>query len=188
MRFLRRFLNARAEARRVEDWKRAWSDAATHPDAARIAELRTRLDQLSAPDGDLEIEREMLDGLERVVEFAATVAQQGLPVLTTGHRVVGTDTCHFTAPVSMPDDAAQPSGRLLLTNVRAIFVGGARGVTVAWHAVARPLHTDRDLVLVRADGTVHRFRCNSFDDALCAAFVARRLAGRSPGAAKEQVR
>jgi hypothetical protein len=79
----------------------------------------------------------------------------------------------------MPDDAAQPSGRLILTSGRAIFVGGARGVTVAWHSVAEPMQADRDLILVRADReTVYRFRCNSFGDALAAAFVARQLAGR----------
>jgi hypothetical protein len=138
-----------------------------------------RLDQLAASNGDLEIEREMLEGLEHVIGFGASVAENGLPAIVTGHRVVGRDVCHFTAPVSMPDDPAQPSGRLLLTNARAIFVGGARGVTVAWHAVVQPLQTDRDLILVRADGAaIYRFRCNSFDDVLCAAFIARRLAGK----------
>ena len=120
----------------------------------------------------------MLDGLEQVLQFAATVDRDGLPAIATGHRVVGADVCHFIAPASMPDDPAQPSGRLLLTNARAIFVGGARGVTVPWHAVTQPHQADRDVVLVRVDGSaLYRFRCNSFDDALCGAFIARRLAG-----------
>ncbi len=79
----------------------------------------------------------------------------------------------------MPDEAAQPSGRLLLTNARAIFVGGAKGSAVPWHAVAQVAQADRDLVFVRADGQqLSRFRCNSFADALCAAFLARRLVDR----------
>jgi hypothetical protein len=182
MGFLQRFVNARRAARETDAWKQAWTEAAASPDAAKVQELRTRLNRLVAPDGDLEIEREMLAGLEHVVEFASTVAAGGLPIVATGHRVVGADICHFTASASMPDDPAQPSGRLLLTNTRAIFVGGARGVTVAWHAVARPLHADRDVILVRIDGAaLYRFRCNSFDDALCGAFIARQLASSRRG-------
>jgi hypothetical protein len=176
MGFLRRLLSARRADRALAEWRTAWAAAAVNPSAEALGELRSSLDQLSAPDGDLEIEREMLAGLEHAVEFASTAAE-GLPALATGHRVVGTDVCHFSAPVSMPDDPAQPSGRLLLTNARAIFVGGARGVTLPWHAVSEPVQTSRDVILVRVDGSaLYRFRCNSFDDALCAAFVSRRLA------------
>jgi hypothetical protein len=162
-----------------EEWRNAWIEATASPEPAKLRGLRARLDQLAPPDGDLEIEREMLEGLEHLVEFAAAVGRDGLPAIATGHRAVGRDVCHFTAPVSMPDDPAQPSGRLLLTNARAIFLGGARGVTVAWHTVKQSLQTDRDLILIRADGSaLYRFRCNSFEDALRAAFIARRLAGR----------
>ena len=179
MGFWRRLTGARDANRGTREWRTAWTEAAAIPDAEKARELRARLDQLAAPDDDLEIEREMLEGLERVVEFAARVDADGLPAIPTGHRVVGADVCHFIAPASMPDDPAQPGGRLLLTSARAIFVGGARGVTLAWHAVAKPAQVDRDVILVRADGAaVYRFRCNSFDDALRGAFVARRLAGQ----------
>lgn len=178
MGFLRRLLVPRVNDRGLKEWRTAWTAAASAPDPDQVRTLRERLDQLSAPNGDLEIEREMLEGLEHIVRFASTVAEEGLPVIATGHRVVGADVCHFIAPVSMPDDPAQPSGRLLLTSARAIFVGGTRGVTVPWHAVLQPLQTDRDIVLVRIDGTaLYRFRCNAFDDALRGAFIARRLAG-----------
>lgn len=180
MGLLHRFLKPRRAAREIEAWKQAWIEAAASPDADKVRDLRARLDRLVAPDGDLEIEREMLEGLAHVTEFASTVAARGLPAIATGHRVVGADVCHFTAPASMPDDPAQPSGRLLLTSARAIFVGGARAVTVPWHAVGRYVQTDRDLILVRVDGSaLYRFRCNSFDDALCGAFIARQLAGKA---------
>jgi hypothetical protein len=179
MKLLRRLLAPRVVRRKLKEWHEAWSHAAADPDPVKLQDLRARLDGLDAPNEDLEIEREMLAGLEHVIELAADVTARGLPIVMTGHRVVGTDSCHFTAPVSMPDDPSQPSGRLLLTNARAIFVGGARGITVPWHAVGRSMHADRDLILVRADGTsVYRFRCNSFDDVLMAAFLARQLAGR----------
>ena len=178
MRLLRRLLDSRGTRQKLKDWHDAWSIAAANPDPQTLQALRLRLNGLAGPDEDLEIEREMLAGLERVLEFAADVNERGLPAIATGHRVVGADVCHFTAPVSMPDDPSQPSGRLLLTNARAIFFGGARSVTVPWHAIARSLYADRDLVLVRADGTsIYRFRCNSFEEVLRGAFIARRLSG-----------
>jgi hypothetical protein len=121
----------------------------------------------------------MLDALDQALALAATIDRGGLPVVQTGHRVVGSDTCHFIAPASLPDDAAQPSGPLLLTSRRVIFAGGVRAVTAPWHAVTRPSHTDRDLLLVRVDGSaLYRFRCNSYGDALCAAIIARHLVRR----------
>ena len=179
MNLFRRLVRLPRAQRGTTEWRQAWSAAVLNPDCQAVRDLRARLDQLASPDADLEFEQEMLDALEHVLEFAVAVAQDGLPTIPTGHRVVGTDICHFTAPASMPDDPAQPSGRLLLTNARAIFVGGTRGLTVAWHAVAPPVLADRDVLLVRHDGTaLYRVRCNSFDDALCAGFVARQLTGR----------
>ena len=162
--------------RRLDAWQRSWSTAALAADGTQLAALRTALDGLGLPEEDIEIEREMLDALEHVAALAASVGAGALPVVETGHRVVGTEPCHFTAPASMPDDAAQPSGRLLLTGGRAIFVGGARGATVHWHSVGEVVHADRDLILIRADREqLYRFRLNSYSDALCGAFLARRL-------------
>lgn len=125
------------------------------------------------------MEREMLGALERLVALRAALAEGDLPVVETGHRVVGTDVCHFSAPASMPDDPSQPAGRFILTSGRAIFVGGPRTLTIPWHGVGDVIDQDRDLVLVRHDReTHHRIRCNVFDDALSAAFLARTLAAR----------
>jgi hypothetical protein len=161
---------------RLDEWRRQWRDASAAPTAADVEALGTALAALALPEDEIEIEREMLDGLE---QLAAIRTAPGLPIVETGHRVVGTDVCHFTAPASMPDDPSQPSGRLILTNARAIFAGGARAVTVPWHAAGRVLQQERDVVIVRPDReTMYRFRCNVFGDALAAAFVAETLAGR----------
>jgi len=134
------------------------------------------LDVLGLPEDEVEIEREMLAGLEQLLALHDTIAT-GLPIVQTGHRVVGTDVCHFTAPVSMPDEPSQPGGRLILTSDRAIFAGGVKATTVPWHAIGEVLHQERDLVLVRhGRETFHRFRCNVFADALSAACLAQRLA------------
>lgn len=159
-------------------WRRQWREACAAPSREGIEALRRSLAALGLPEEEIEIEREMLEGIEQLAVIRDTSAT-GLPVMATGHRVVGSDTCHFTAPVSMPDEAAQPSGRLILTSARAIFAGGASAVSVPWHAVARVLHQERDLVLVRRDReALHRFRCNVFGDVLTAAFLAETLAGR----------
>lgn len=167
------------EARRAE-WKRAWQAALDggDPDEAARAALAEQLDALGLPEEETEIEREMIEALRLLAELAGSVRSAGLPVVETGHRVVARDRCHFSAPASMPDHPAQPSGRLLLTASRAVFVGGGNSTSVPWHGVGQVLQSDRDLILVaRRPGAPHRFRCNSFGDALCSAFLSRRLAG-----------
>ena len=172
--------------RRLAAWRAAWTLAAAEPGAGAAAALRERLEALRLPEDEIEVEREMLEGLNAAAELARTLDAAGLPAIATGHRIVGRDVCHFTAPASMPDDPLQPSGRLILTGARAIFVGG-RGLTVPWHTVDEARHTARDLLLVgHGAGSVSRFRCNSFADAMCAALLARRILRergvRTPGA------
>jgi hypothetical protein len=167
---------------RLADWRRAWLQAVGEPSAAGVTRLTQSLNALGLPDEDVEVEREMLDGLQQLIALRDAVSSGGLPVITTGHRVVARDVCHFTAPASMPDDPAQPSGRLIVTDTRAIFVGGARATVVPWHAIVETALDARDLVLVKHDrDTLYRFRCNSFADALCGEFLARQLAAHRRG-------
>jgi hypothetical protein len=158
-------------------WHHEWLDACAAPSRDRAAELGAALTALGLPEDEVEIEREMLAGLEHLADLRSSLPDGGLPTIDTGHRVVGTDRCHFSAPVSMPDEPAQPGGRLILTSARAIFVGGARATTIPWHAVSQVVHQQRDLVLVRRDReALYRFRCNVFADALEAVWLARTLA------------
>jgi hypothetical protein len=160
----------------LDDWRRRWQLACGAPTRTQAEALATALDALGLPEEEIEIEREMLAGLEQLLALHDTVAA-GLPIVQTGHRVVGADVCHFTAPASMPDEPSQPSGRLILTSDRAIFAGGAKATTMPWHAIGEVLHQERDLVLVRhGRETFHRFRCNVFADALSATYLAQRLA------------
>jgi hypothetical protein len=172
---------------RLMEWRRAWNASAAEPGPNAVSTLRTQLDRLGLPEEEIEIEREMLEGISQLSQLRLSVDTSGIPVVETGHRVVGHDTCHFSTPVSMPDDAAQPSGRLFLTNSRAIFAGGARATTVAWHAIGEVIHGDRDVVLVRRDrDTIYRFRCNTYADAMCGAYLARRLAALMSRAASSR--
>src|SRR5439155_2025988 len=110
---------------------------------------------------DLEIEEEMLEALKHLLELERELRALRLPLVATSHRVVGSDRCHFSAPVSMPDDPAQPTGRLLLTSTRAVFAGGARTPALAWHATREVIQSGRDLLLVFRNGPGddgHRFR------------------------------
>ena len=169
--------------RRLTDWRRAWTETAAAPEASRLATLASELDAFGLPDDDVEIEREMLEALRDLLRLRSAVDSSGLPVVETGHRVIGSDRCHFSAPASMPDDPAQPAGRLLLTGVRAVFVGGARTVTLPWHAVGEVVQSERDIVLIRKGRDhLHRFRCNTFTEAMCGTFLAQRLAARRPPA------
>ena len=163
---------------RLAPWRQDWRTACARPTLAGARALRQRLGELGLDDERYEIELEMLEGLEAVAELSSVVTSSGLTPIVTGHRAVGQDRCYFSAPATLPDDPAQPSGTLLLTDARAIFVGGSCSVNVPWHSVSRCVQEDRDLVLVRGEQDLHRLRCNSFAHALCAAFLARTVAGR----------
>jgi hypothetical protein len=160
----------------LTQWRERWQAAAAVPDPTQVGPLRAALDALNLPAEEVEIENEMLEALRDLADLTAVVRATALPTIETGHRVVGSDRCHFTAPASMPDEPAQPSGTLLLTSNRAIFAGGGGGASMPWHSVATASQLDRDLVLIRSDREqLYRFRCNSFSDALRAAFIAREL-------------
>jgi hypothetical protein len=164
-------------------WREAWSRAVAGLDAGAVPTLEAGLKQHPPFSDDLEIEEEMLEALRRLLAVEQDLAVSRLPVVETTHRVVGSDECHYSAAVSMPDDPAQPTGRLLLTSTRAVFAGGARTPGMPWHATREVLQTGRDLLFIRStveDG--HRFRCNSFTDALVGAAIARHLMRRArPG-------
>ena len=167
------------ENHRVREWRATWSAAAESPTRETAADLRQRLTGLGLDTDEFEIEREMLEGLEELVELNEAMSRSGPAAIPTGHRAVGADQCFFSAPASLPDDPSQPTGTLLLTSTRAIFVGGARAVTVPWHSVGTCMRQDRDVVLIRLDRQdLHRLRCNTFGDALRAAAVARHFMPR----------
>jgi hypothetical protein len=166
---------------RIAGWRRDWAAAGAGANSDAVEALRARLDALGLPEDEIEIEREMLDALRALGQLRELTRAGGLPMVETGHRAIGADRCHFSAPASMPDADGQPSGRLLLTATRAIFLGGPGATSVPWHAVGQALHHERDLVLVRKDRDhLYRFRCNSFADALCGAFLAQQLTAARP--------
>ena len=160
-------------------WRDAWMAAVVAEDGSRADTLRAELKGLPlGPVDDNEVELEMIEALERLASLAGETAAGVLPVVETQHRVLGGDRCHFTAPASLPDDPSQSSGRVLFTGARTFFVGGSQPQPVPWHAVRDVIHSERDVLLVRADGTAAaHFRFNSYGDAVAAAFLARRLKG-----------
>jgi hypothetical protein len=167
---------AAADDARQRKWRTAWAAAVDSENVSAVTRLRTELDALGCAEEDIEIEREMLDALAGLEELVTSVRAAGLPAVATGHRIVALERCHFSAPASMPDEPSQPSGRLLLTHRRAVFVGGPVGRTIAWHGVGEIAQVERDLVLLGAHRQpLFRFRCNGFDDVLRGAFIAREL-------------
>jgi hypothetical protein len=154
-----------------------WRDAAAvalRPTRDGVRDLRPGL----APDAELdERERqiEMLDGLEQLCDLAASDA---MPMLDTQHRVIGTDACHFMAPVSAPDHG-DAIGKLFLTSQRVIFAGGA-SIAWPWHRVRRVTRHERDVLFEGGDTLALRLRCNSYGDALVATAIGERLNHRQP--------
>lgn len=166
-------------------WRDEWARAVASLDAGALAPLEAALRRQPPIADDVEMEEEMLDGLRQLIAIERELGAARLPLVETTHRVVGTDRCHFSAPVSLPDDPAQPTGRLLLTSARAAFAGGARTVPLPWHAVREVMQGGRDVIFVTSragDGDGQRFRCNSYAEALCGAAIARFLMRQSRGA------
>jgi hypothetical protein len=161
---------------RLTAWRKSWTAAAASGDGAAAGPLGRELDELGCPHEEIEIEREMLGALIDLAALTTSVKRDGLPAIVTGHRIIRDERCHFTAPVSMPDEPSQPGGRLFLTDRRAAFGGGAASSSVAWHRVSEVIAIERDLMLIGASqAMLSRFRCNSYSDVLCAAFLAREL-------------
>jgi hypothetical protein len=168
----------RGVGKQQAQWREAWTRAVEAEDASQLPRLRSELKTLAPAAEDVELEQEMLDALETLVELRTNAVSGPLPSVETHHRIVGSDICHFSAPASLPDDPSQPSGRVLLTNARSLFLGGAHGGSVAWHLVRDVIRLDRDVLIIRHDGSAAaHFRFNSFADAVSAAFIARRLKG-----------
>jgi hypothetical protein len=162
----------------LEGWRVAWSAAMDGTDTSDL-DLRRQLEALAPHEPDVEIELEMLDALEQLRHMQRLVAGGSLPSVETGHRVIGAEPCHFSAPASLPADPAQASGRVLLTATRAVFVGGGRTSATAWHAVHEVARVERDVLFARADrSAAAHFRFNTYADAAVCALLARELKGR----------
>jgi hypothetical protein len=174
----------------TEAWRNEWNVAVEALDASAVPRLEAALRTAPPLADDLEVEEEMLDALKQLLALEAALAAAGPPLIETSHRVVGHDACHFSAPVSVPDDPAQPTGRLLLTSTRAVFAGGARAPALPWHTVRQVVRHARDVLFVTTRGGEDdgvRYRCNSFGEALCAAAIARHLVERSGRARVRQL-
>jgi hypothetical protein len=163
-------------------WREAWTQAAAQPAEDTARSLKAQLDALGLPEEEVELEREMLEGLDALAALLIRLNTSGLPLAETGHRVIGGEPCHFSAVAFAPDEPDQPGGRLLLTPTRAVFVGGGRTIDVRWHSIVEVRQAQRDLLLIRVDRErLFRFQCNTHGDAMCAAAVARRLMPRRGG-------
>jgi hypothetical protein len=168
---------ASSAARRM--WRADWASAVASRDAHAPAALRARLTSEFRSGEDVELEQEMLDGLDALILLVTNLQQGSIPVVDTTHRVVAHEVCHFTAPASIVDAAGSPSGRLLLTRTRVVFVGAGAVTKIPLHAAARVVEHERDLLVERSDvDAVYRFRFNTYGDALSAAALVRHLAKR----------
>ena len=105
----------------VRQWRAEWARVLERPGTDDEG-LRAALRHLAANEPDVELETEMLDALDALRVAQRQIAEGGLPLVETHHRVIGTDRCHFTAPACLPADQAQ---RIAWGNAERLF--GPRG-------------------------------------------------------------
>ncbi len=154
-------------------WWSAADDAALVPGADAIARLRETVTPLATSPDEHERQLEMIAGLEQLASLAD---DSTLPMVTTQHRVIGHDTCHFLAPAGRPDhpDAA---GKIFVTSTRLVFVSGAP-IAWPWHRISNVVRRDRDVMIqISGQDEPLMMRCNSYGDALALCHVAARVRG-----------
>ena len=153
-----------------------WADAnaaATAITADGLERLRARLTASTRSQDDLECQEEMLDGLQLLLDTASGP----LPVVDTQHRVIGADVCHLAVPATLAGDVDTP-GKLFVTSARLIFAGG-RVQAWPWHRIRQLVRVERRLAAsVSGAGDSLHLACNSYGDAIVAAYIAGRLRSR----------
>src|SRR5437870_417624 len=102
-RFLKRGRDAATTA-----WQTRWDTAVQTLDPDASPRLRSAVAARAAAGEDVELEEEMLQALDDVVALEGELARGVWPVVETTHRVAAGERTHFSAPVSMPDEAMQP--------------------------------------------------------------------------------
>jgi len=132
-------------------------------------------DEQGLPADEVELETEAVQGALDVIALKEAVAREGLPVIEHQHRALGADRVHFLASAFLASDGSDRTGRLFLTNRRLVFVTTPM-VTVSWGGILSIEQQARDLVITTTGrDTLYQFRCNSFSDARCGAFIAKQL-------------
>jgi len=158
----------------VAQWWQHAAALALSPAPDGVDQLRTRL----VPEAELDERERQIEMIEGLEQLCALSKFETMPVLDTQHRVIGSDACHFMAPVSAPDHG-DAIGKLFLTSERVIFAGGA-SIAWPWHRVRRITRHERDVLFEGGDTLALRLRCNSYGDALVAAAIGERLRHRQP--------
>lgn len=144
-------------------------------DRAALEALLRMPDEQGLPGDEVELETEALQGALDVITLKETVAAGGLPVIEHQHRALGADRVHFLASAFLASDGSDRTGRLFLTNRRLVFVTTPM-VALSWSGILSIEQKSRDLVVMTTGrDTLYQFRCNSFSDARCGAFIARQL-------------
>ena len=144
-------------------------------DRAALEALLRMPEEQGLPDDEVELETEALQGALDVITLKETVAKGGLPVIEHQHRALGADRVHFLASAFLASDGSDRTGRLFLTNRRLVFVTTPM-VALSWSGILSIDQQSRDLVITTTGrDTLYQFRCNSFSDARCGAFIARQL-------------
>jgi hypothetical protein len=169
---------AQARAGQLREFRAAVARDVEQGDRAALDALLRRPAEIGLPDEEVELEIERVQGALDLLSLRELVAAAGLPIVDHQHKSLGADRCHFRASAFLASDGSDRTGRLFLTDRRLVFVTSPM-VTLAWSAIGTIDQKARDLIIVPVAGTtLYQFRCNSFSDARCGAFIAQALKSR----------
>lgn len=152
-------------------------------DRAALEALLRMPSELALPDDEIELEVETVQGALDLLALRDAIAQEGLPLIAHQHKALGEDRCHFLASAFLANDGGDRTGRLFLTHRRLVFLSTPM-IALTWGSITTIEQRARDLIVVPAGkDTLYQFRCNSFSDARCGAFIAQRLKRGNTGTA-----
>lgn len=134
----------------------------------RVQALLLERDALGLGEEETEIEVERLHARLDVLALEALLAAGHVPEVTTQHKALGGDRCHFLAPAVWCAASGDAPGKLFITDRRLRFAGGP-GLVIGWSAVSAAASDERDFIVALHGGIERRFRCNSYSDAGVAA-------------------
>jgi hypothetical protein len=174
-----------ARAAQIQSFKATVTRDLETADRATLEALLRLPVELGLPDDEIELEVEAVQGALELLALREKAVREGLPVVQHQHKALGQDRCHFGASAFLANDSLDRTGRLFLTNRRLVFVSSPM-ITLSWSAVASIDQQARDLIVIPvARDTLYQFRCNSFSDARCGAFIAQLLKRGSNGMAAD---
>ena len=166
-------------ARRLGQFRHEVNTVGDQATRARLESLLALARDLELRDDEISEELAQIRASLEAVDFAAKLAHDALPVVTSVEPLAPGDVCHFETPVRFGRRRSDQFGHLSLTSGWLKF-RGALDITVAWTEIAGVQRAGRDIIVsLHNSKRTFRFSCNEINEAARAGVLAQHLLATS---------